>query len=227
MLKKKILVQSLALAGLLAAAGAAQATITVYTSLASFTAAVLNPGTDRFDGFSLVAPTFGALNRTAGTFGYTARTLALDPDTNLTTETNAFFGAGSSADPWLSSNTATDLIEFGSFIGGVGALGGNFFGSNIAGAFSSGVIVVTATDADGAVSSTIAAATTDSFLGFVSSRGALSSVSVSSIQPLGAAFVWPTVDNLVLAAVPEPETYALLLAGLGIVGFMARRRRAD
>lgn len=29
-----------------------------------------------------------------------------------------------------------------------------------------------------------------------------------------------------LAAVPEPETYALLLAGLGVIGFMARRRRS-
>ncbi len=31
--------------------------------------------------------------------------------------------------------------------------------------------------------------------------------------------------TLMLAPVPEPETYALLLAGLGIVGAAARRRR--
>ncbi|MDN3921878.1 FxDxF family PEP-CTERM protein [Roseateles violae] len=30
-----------------------------------------------------------------------------------------------------------------------------------------------------------------------------------------------------VAAVPEPETYAMLLAGLGVVGFLARRRRFD
>ena len=28
-----------------------------------------------------------------------------------------------------------------------------------------------------------------------------------------------------IAAVPEPETYALMLAGIGMVGFMAKRRR--
>jgi hypothetical protein len=30
-----------------------------------------------------------------------------------------------------------------------------------------------------------------------------------------------------LSAVPEPETYALMLAGLGIVGFVAARRRSQ
>jgi len=37
------------------------------------------------------------------------------------------------------------------------------------------------------------------------------------------------IDDLYLgvAAIPEPGTYAMLLAGLGFVGFMARRRRAD
>jgi len=33
--------------------------------------------------------------------------------------------------------------------------------------------------------------------------------------------------NVVLTPVPEPETYALMLAGLGIVGFVAARRRSS
>ena len=40
-----------------------------------------------------------------------------------------------------------------------------------------------------------------------------------------AVKVYFTADNtLHIAAVPEPESYAMLLAGLGMVGFMARRR---
>lgn len=33
------------------------------------------------------------------------------------------------------------------------------------------------------------------------------------------------IDNVSVTAVPEPETYALLLTGLGFVAFMARRRQ--
>lgn len=34
------------------------------------------------------------------------------------------------------------------------------------------------------------------------------------------------IDNVVTSAVPEPATWGLMLAGLGVAGFVARRRRA-
>ncbi len=44
--------------------------------------------------------------------------------------------------------------------------------------------------------------------------------------PGGAACVRGSADFTgTVAAIPEPETYALMLAGLGAVGFVARRRR--
>lgn len=42
----------------------------------------------------------------------------------------------------------------------------------------------------------------------------------------GAGFTSFSANDGLIAAVPEPETYAMLLAGLGLIGFTARRRRA-
>jgi hypothetical protein len=36
---------------------------------------------------------------------------------------------------------------------------------------------------------------------------------------------WPRLASIDVAAVPEPETYAMMLAGLGLVGFAARRKQ--
>jgi hypothetical protein len=36
-----------------------------------------------------------------------------------------------------------------------------------------------------------------------------------------------TLLSTTIPAVPEPETYAMMLAGLGLMGFVARRRRAN
>lgn len=41
-----------------------------------------------------------------------------------------------------------------------------------------------------------------------------------------ASFTITAQDQLYMAPIPEPETYAMLLAGLGLMGFVARRRRA-
>ena len=215
MISKILLLKPLALAALIVTAGASQAAVTVYTTQASFLAAVTAPGVDTYTGFSISNPTPSPINRTAGAYGYTA-----------TAETSSFFGAGTTANPWLSTNIAADDVTFSNFTGGVGAIGGLFFGSDISGLFAAGEISLEATDSFGATSTyTVTAATVNSFVGFVST-GAISSLVVSAVQ--GASPLWPTIDNLTLAQaapIPEPGTYGLLLAGLGVVGFVARRRR--
>lgn len=46
------------------------------------------------------------------------------------------------------------------------------------------------------------------------------------VQPLNGRIILTDVPGFV-TAVPEPETYAMLLAGLGLIGFIARRRLAN
>jgi len=52
---------------------------------------------------------------------------------------------------------------------------------------------------------------------------ALSFAGIDRVTLTGSDGDWVVVDNV--TAVPEPETYAMLLAGLGLLGFMARRRK--
>lgn len=46
------------------------------------------------------------------------------------------------------------------------------------------------------------------------------------IGVLAKGFPTGGAESYVVAAVPEPETYAMLLAGMTLMGFVARRRRA-
>ena len=178
-------------ATLLLAAGASQAAITVYTDQAAFLAAVSAPGVDTYLGFSITGSTPSPINRAAGPYNYTG-----------TVTTTSFFGAGTVADPWLSTNTATDTITFNAFPPEVFAAGG---------LFAAGDITVVASDGNGAVSTqTITGATQTSFRGFVSDFP-LTSLTVRSVQP-GAGFLWPTVDNLTLAIV-APVVDEILIDG--------------
>jgi hypothetical protein len=60
----------------------------------------------------------------------------------------------------------------------------------------------------------------DSFIGIVSTT----SFTSAKFYAASSGDSWG-LDNLEVAAVPEPETYAMLMAGLGLLGFMARRRK--
>jgi len=52
----------------------------------------------------------------------------------------------------------------------------------------------------------------------------MTGTSVAGYGTLGSMGGYP-VSQTITAAVPEPETYAMLMAGLGLIGVMARRRR--
>ena len=206
----------LAFACLVIAWPAAHAEISVFTSQASFLAAVSAPAVDTFTGFSTTTVTSSPITRAAGPYGYSA------------TSATGFFGAGTAANPALSTQSDLDAITFFNLTGGANAIGGMFFGSDQQGNFVASAVVLTATDTLGAISMQTFVATPTSFIGFVSTQ-AIAMLVFSTSMP--GNFVFPAVDNLMLAtgqvtAVPDPHTWTLLLAGLAVKGFCARRSRS-
>lgn len=221
---------------LIAGAGtAAQATTTVYTDEAAYLAAISGAATDSFD--DLGVQFYGdSITRSAGDYGYQLGA------------TNGLYGAGENGDGWISTNDPAQAITFTNFSGGVSAIGGYFFGSNINGAYAAiGELALTFTDARGVQTLQLAPWPTEgAFLGFVSSDG-IQSLSVQEtgfaipdgMTPEEAAtyFQWPTANNIILGqspqdappppppAVPEPASWALMLAGFGLVGAAMRGQR--
>jgi hypothetical protein len=61
-----------------------------------------------------------------------------------------------------------------------------------------------------------------SYVGFTADAGEF----IESLTFSSSSDAFEAANFSVTAPVPEPETYALMLAGLGVLGFLARRRRA-
>jgi hypothetical protein len=207
--------KSLPLLVLLFAAGAAQADITVFTDRASFAAAVSSSQlVDTFD--DLPVGLYVAALPLVRSVGRISAGSSAGIDT--------FSGVdGGGGDMWLSTSHPGQSVGFWNLnarYGPAGAgVGGNFFGTDDFGAVAPGTIDVTILATDGSETVRLVNPTPDTFVGFVAS----SPVQIS-VTPIEGLF-HVTANNFTLApAVPEPETYAMLLAGLGLLGFVARRR---
>jgi hypothetical protein len=224
----------LSFALMLGASGAAQATTTVYTDRDAYLAAISGAATDTFDDLGIQY--YGtSMTRTVGDYSYQ---LSANPD--------GLYGAGENGDGWISTNSKVDEISFSNFTGGVSAIGGYFFGSNANGGYADVVLMsLSFLDRDGVETAFELPSypTESTFFGFVSSTG-LQSLTIGvpgfpsdgmTPEQIAAYQQWPTANDIILGqspqdappppAVPEPASWALMLAGFGLVGGALRGRR--
>ena len=120
---------------------------------------------------------------------------------------------------YFSTNNAGQALTFDFSAPGLSiqAVGGNFFATDVSFNVVPAVVVVLLDDGTSYVN---LMTLESSFVGFISTGAAISSITLS--LPL-ASDLYPTVDRMVFGVVPAPGAIALL----GLAGFVGLRRRGS
>lgn len=191
------------------ACGSAQAAFTVFTDRAAFNAASVTPAVDTFDALSNVAFLSSPAQRTAGPYSYRASAVG-----------DFYVLQHAPGQVWLSTFNLVP-ITLSNFSSSVLAVGGSFFGVDSSDTVLNGrSITVQANSAGGSLTQVFANVQPSSFMGFVSTTPITSLV--VSISGTGA---YVTMNDVVLAAVPEPASVLMMLAGGLALAAVVRLRR--
>jgi PEP-CTERM motif len=219
MTASKSLTRSLVAAALLAA-GTAQAQIVMYTDHAAWQAALAQTGFDYFWDLSPGPQGVPNLNRQTfgGEFSYTVSAQGNG-------QADELFVAGTQTDHWISSQRPDSGIFLHGFSQGVTAVSVNGVPSDLAGAPAPGFrmnVEACPIDVNAACmgDSYIATIGASDFRGFIAPGG------LRYVQVWSDASAFPSISAVHIGVVPEPGTYALMLAGLASVGLLVHRRRA-
>ena len=115
-------------------------------------------------------------------------------------------------------------------------------GKSVSASFGPGVVPFSFFDSNGGSAKNGGPWSGNNSIGLVATNFVVTNVPTGSMLSLGQTFDlvigyndsglahddWDDfVVGINFAPIPEPETYALMLAGLGVMGFVARRRRAN
>jgi hypothetical protein len=202
----------------------AQAAITVYTDQASFASALSNSSTDTFtdlDDSSSGNLDTKSLTRSTGAYTYTVSSA----DELIVSDSMMGVSPGI-----LGPVSATDNLLFSAFNSGTTAIGGVFFSTDASFVVDNYPLTLNLVTASGEVKSVpLSSTTASSFVGFISDSQITSLTVVSPSAVANAnGYVSTTAITLgmtaAVAAVPEPSSFIMLLAGLGMLGVMVRRR---
>lgn len=206
-------IQSTLLAGLLAlSASSAFATTTTYSDVLSWADEVSGIiTTDTFNGYDFTGASghsFGS-GTTLGGITYSTS------DQFFGVEKALHYDAAYHNSNYIEWQNNVDLtITLPTYTKAIGFSFGEFNGESV---------TFTVKLGNGDIYTGVSASNAYSFLGAISDT-AFNTLTISSDKP------YPTLDNLsvgpAVASVPEPETYGMMLAGLGLMGFVASRRKA-